>query len=141
MCSLRESVLIIVVLVLTAAALPWNTTWHTLLAMWTDCAAKSPQKSRTHNDLGSCYLLPGMYFPATAEYQKAVVLEPGNREARCNRAVQLDNMGLLSLAMKPYALFCTFVPAAFSQQRRRSCDRYQELLDETKRSQGRSGSR
>lgn len=137
----RESVLVIVVLALTAAALQRNTTWHTLLAMWADCAAKSPQKSRTHNNLGNCYLLLGMHFPAIAEYQKAVALDPGNMEAQYNLAVQLDNVGLVSLAIKPYELFCRFAPAAFPEQQKRSCDRYQELLNEVKQPQGRTGSR
>lgn len=137
----RESVLIIVVLALTAAALQRNTAWHTLLAMWADCAAKSPQKSRTHNNLGNCYLLLGMHFPALAEYQKAVALDPGNMEAQYNLATQLDNVGLVSLAMKPYELFCKFAPATFAQQQKRSCGRYQELLNEVKQTQGISGSR
>lgn len=139
--SVRESVLIIVVLALTASALQRNATWHTLLAMWTDCAAKSPQKSRTHNNLGNCYLLQGMHFPAIAEYQKAVALDPGNMEAQYNLAVQLDNVGLVSLAIKPYEMFCKFAPATFPRQQKRSCDRYQELLNEAKRTQGRVDSR
>jgi tetratricopeptide (TPR) repeat protein len=128
-------------MVVTAAALQRNTTLHTLLAMWTDCAAKPPQKSRTHNNLGNWYCLLGMYFPATAEYQKTVALEPGNREAQYNLAVELDKGGLASLAMKPFALFCTFAPPAFPRQQKRSCHRYQELFDEAKRSQRRSVSR
>jgi tetratricopeptide (TPR) repeat protein len=138
---LRDSVLILVVLVLTAAALQRNTTWHTLLVMGTDCAAKPPKKSRTHNNLGNWYCLLGMYFPAIAEYQKAVALDPGNRETRYNCAVQLDNGGLALLAMKPFSLFCTFAPPDFPRQQKRPCDRYQELFDEAKGSQRRSVSR
>jgi hypothetical protein len=81
-----------------------------------------------------------MYFPAIAEYRKAVALEPGNREAHDNHTLQLNNEGLVALAMKPFELFCKFAPAVFPRQRKRSCDRFQELLDEAKRTQ-RSGSR
>jgi hypothetical protein len=82
-----------------------------------------------------------MYFPAIAENQNTVALEPGNKEAQSNRAVQLDNVGLVSLAMKPLELFCKFAPAAFPRQQKRSCDSYQQLFGEAKRSQRRFGSR
>jgi len=120
----------IFILFLELAALQRNAVWHTLLTMWTDCAAKSPQKSRTHNNLGNCYLLLGKHFPAIAEYQKAVELDNTNMQAQYNLATQLDNVGLTSQAMRPYEVFCRFSPPTFHEQKKLSCSRLQELLRE-----------
>ena len=137
---IRESILIIIVLALAGASVHRNTAWQTLVAMWTDCVSKSPQKSRTRNNLGNSYLLSQMHFSAIAEYQKAVALEKGNMEAQYNLAVQLDNVGLVSLAMQPYEIFCKFDSTSYAQQQKHACDRYQTLLEDMKRSREKSGS-
>jgi hypothetical protein len=64
-------------------------------------AAKVPNPQPSRKLLSSA----GVYFLAIAEYQKTVALEQGNREAQCNRAVQLDNVGFVSLAIKLFELF------------------------------------
>ena len=113
---------------LTAASVARNTRWHTLLAMWEDCARKSPNKSRTHNNLGNCYLLLGQRFSALAEYQKAVALEPGNLEAQYNLATTADIVGMYNLALRPYEVFCRAAPPEFMKQRLQACARKEELL-------------
>lgn len=128
----RGAIAAFIILLLTGAAVQRNSMWHTLLSMWLDCAVKSPQKSRTHNNLGNCYFLLQRHFDAIAEYQKAVALEPGNLEAQYNLAVRLDNVGFTSLAIKPYGLFCKFAPPSFPEQRQYACERYEALLRQTK---------
>ena len=130
-----------VVLLLTGTAVQRNSTWHTLLAMWQDCAEKSPQKSRTHNNLGNCYLLLGRHFDAIAEYQKAVALAPGNLEAQYNLAVRLDNVGLFAPAIQPYGVFCKFAPPTLPEQQRYACERYEALRSLTTTSGKAPGSR
>lgn len=118
---------LLVIVVLTAASFHRNSAWHSLLALWEDCARKSPEKSRTHNNLGNCNLLLKRYFPAIAEYQKAVQLDPLNLEAQYNLAMTLDTVGLVSQAMRPYDVFCSHAPTAFADQRAAACQRLKEL--------------
>ena len=127
---IRTAALVLFVLSLAVAPLQRNAVWHSLLSMWADCANKSPGKSRTHNNLGNCYLLLGKHFPAIAEYQKAVELDAANMEAHYNLAAQLDNVGLSSQAMKSYDIFCREAPAGFVEQKALSCKRVQEFLRE-----------
>ena len=125
---LRISLAVILLLALTGASLIRNSRWHTLLSMWEDCARKSPNKSRTHNNLGNCYLLLNRHFPAIEEYQKAVMLEPGNLEAQYNLATTLDAVGLYNQAMRPFEVFCRLAPTEYAEQRARACRRLEELL-------------
>ena len=120
-------VALLVVLALTSASVQRNRAWYTLLSLWEDCASKSPEKSRTRNNLGNCNLLLKRYFPAIAEYQKAVQLDPGNLEAQYNLATTLDTVGLVSQAMPPYDVFCRYAPDVYADQRKAACQRLQEL--------------
>lgn len=116
------------VIVLALASLNRNATWHSLLSLWEDCARKSPQKSRTHNNLGNCHLLLGGHFPAIEEYRKAVELDAGNMEAQYNLATTLETVGLISPAQKPYDLFCRHAsPSEYAAQRATACRRAQEI--------------
>lgn len=124
---------LVMILFLAGASTARNAYWRTLLSMWQDCAEKSPNKSRTHNNLGNCYILLEQYFPAIAEYQKAVKLQPGNMEAQYNLAKALDTVGLYNQAMQPYDIFCRFAPPVFEIHRKQACDRLRELLVEAGR--------
>jgi len=119
---------VLLLLALTGTAVLRNAKWHSLLAMWEDCAQKSPNKSRTHNNLGNCYLLLGHHFPALAEYQKAVAIDPRNLEAQYNLATTLDAVGLYPQAIAPYDVFCRLAPAALAEHRTKACARLRELL-------------
>jgi tetratricopeptide (TPR) repeat protein len=126
--AVRAILAALLVLALTGTAVLRNARWHSLLAMWEDCAGKSPDKSRTHNNLGNCYLLLGRHFSALAEYQRAVAIEPRNLEAQYNLATTLDTVGLLTQAIGPYDVFCRQAPPAFAEQRAKACARLRELL-------------
>lgn len=117
----------LILIVLVAISVQRNSAWHSLLSLWEDCARKSPDKSRTRNNLGNCNLLLNRYFPAIEEYQKAVQLDPQNLEAHYNLATTLDTVGLASQAMRPYDIFCRQAPPSYAEQRARACQRLQEL--------------
>lgn len=119
---------VILILALTASAAQRNRKWHTLLAIWQDCAEKSPDKSRTRNNLGNCNLLLGRHFPAIAEYQRAVALEPRNLEAQYNLATTLDAVGFARQAAQPYDIFCRSAPPHYEEQRIKACNRVREIL-------------
>lgn len=125
----RLIVAVVIVLALAGASVQRNTRWHTLLAMWEDCVKKSPNKSRTHNNVGNCFVLRHEYFPAIEEYQKAVALEPGNMEAHFNLAQALDIVGLYNQAMRSYDVFCRYAPPPLAVARAKACARLQELSD------------
>ena len=125
---LRVLLAMTLLLALTGTAVLRNARWHTLLTMWEDCARKSPNKSRTHNNLGNCHLLLGQHFSAIAEYQKAVVLAPSNMEAQYNLATSLDTVGLYNEAMRPYEVFCRSAPQELGEARGKACARLGELL-------------
>jgi len=124
---LKVVVVSLIVILLSAASLHRNSAWHSLLSLWEDCAQKSPEKSRTRNNLGNCNLLLNRYFPAIEQYRKAVELDPQNLEAQYNLATTLDTVGLLSQAMAPYDVFCRQAPASYAEQRAQACLRLQEL--------------
>lgn len=124
----KTIIAVLLLLALTGAAVHRNARWHTLLAMWTDCAHKSPNKSRTRNNLGNCYLLLGRHFPALAEYRRAVAIDPGNLEAQYNLATTLDAVGLFPQAVVPYDVFCRLAPPALAEHRAKACARLEELL-------------
>ncbi len=137
----KELFLAIIIILLTIAAVQRNSAWQTLLSIWSDSAAKSPYKSRTHNNLGNCHLLLNRYFPAIAEYQQAVALDPENMEAQYNLATTLDKVGLYSPAIQPYAIFCKRGPLEYTEQKRKSCERHRQLSAAANTGNGGSGTR
>ena len=134
--ALRAILAVLLLLAMTGTAMQRNAQWHTLLAMWEDCARKSPNKSRTHNNLGNCHLLLGRHFSAIAEYQKAVALEPGNMEAHYNLGLTLDTVGLYTQAMRSYETFCRSAPRALAEHRAQACSRLDELLARSRSGKG-----
>lgn len=53
-----------------------NITWKTNLSLWSDCAAKSPQKMRPHNNLGIAQELAGNPAAAEISFRMALALDP-----------------------------------------------------------------
>jgi tetratricopeptide (TPR) repeat protein len=139
MLAFRIVPVIVLVAALTGATMLRNVRWQTLLTMWEDCARKSPNKSRTHNNLGNCHMLLGKHFSAMREYQQAVALEPGNMEAQFNLARVYDMVGLYSQAMRPYDIFCRSAPKDLDEHRVTACRRLQELLAEARARAGSGG--
>jgi tetratricopeptide (TPR) repeat protein len=48
--------------------------WQSKLALWSDCAAKSPRKARVHHGLGNAYGKEGNMEGAIAEFRTALAL-------------------------------------------------------------------
>jgi len=110
-------VVIILMVLLTAATFQRNRVWVTKLSLWEDAAKKSPMKSRVHNNLGNCYMLLDRYFRAIEEYKKAVALDKNNIEAYYNLGINLDNVGLLNQAVYYYDIFYKIAPPSYDKQR------------------------
>ncbi len=117
----------VIVAALTVTAARRNADWHSLLSIWSDCATKSPGKSRVHNHLGNSYFLLKRYLPAIEEYRKAVQLDKDNLDATYNLAMTLDYTGSRAEAMPYYARFCTAAPRRYQERKTKACDRLREL--------------
>ncbi len=115
----KISVLVMIILIISLAGITFqrNKVWETRLSLWKDAAAKSPMKSRTHNNLGNCYLLLKDYFSAVEEYKKAIALDENNIEAYYNLGLSLENIGLLSQAAYYYGIFYRVAPPAYNAQK------------------------
>lgn len=111
----------IIILLLSGASFHRNKAWFTLLSLWQDCAAKSPLKSRSHNNLGNCNMLLKRYFTAIEEYNKAIALDAGNIEAYYNAAMSLELVGFAAQAAPYYDYFCKNAPPAYDEQKKRAC--------------------
>lgn len=111
-----------------------NFVWDTKLSLWSDVAEKSPQKSRSHNNLGNCYALLGRLFEAIEEYKIALSLNKKNIEAYYNLGMYLEEVGILNQAAYYYDVFCKAAPPVYGEQKLAACRRTQELS-------GKAGSR
>ncbi len=125
--GIRSAVLALVVILFTGMAYERNTTWHTLLTLWLDVAAKSPEKSRVHNNLGNCYLLAGRHFKGIEAYERAVALDSNNHEAYYNLGVNYENVGIMNRALYYYDRFCKKAPSSYREQQEHACKRAAEL--------------
>jgi tetratricopeptide (TPR) repeat protein len=115
------------IILLAAASLQRNVVWNTKLSLWTDAAAKSFRKSRSHNNLGNCYMLLQKPFSAIEEYKIAVSLDPKNIEAYYNLALNFENVGILNQALYYYTVFCKSAPPGYRDQVQFSCERVTQL--------------
>lgn len=117
-------------LVLAGATYDRNKAWRTKLTMWLDVAAKSPMKSRPHNNLGNSYMLLGRPLEAIEEYKLAIALDPGNIEAYYNIAVNLVEAGRFDQAVHYYDLFSKNAPPRYEKQKefaRKRVEMYREM--------------
>jgi tetratricopeptide (TPR) repeat protein len=125
----KSSLAFVAVLIVLLGILSFerNFIWDTKLSLWTDVAAKSPLKSRAHNNLGNCYALLGRLFEAIEEYKIALSLNKKNIEAYYNLGMYLEEVGILNQAVYYYDIFCKAAPPLYAEQKLTSCRRAEEL--------------
>ena len=70
-----------VIAVLGWATVERNALWADPVALWSDAVAKSPRKSRAHDNLGYALEMRGELEGAMREYRHALELEPTNMRA------------------------------------------------------------
>ena len=73
-----------------------NQVWSDELLLYRDCAQKSPEKARAHNNLGAALLRRGRLAPAAAELQTALNIDPDDADARYNLGSTLVRQGNLA---------------------------------------------
>ncbi len=73
-----------------------NKAWSDELLLYRDCAQKSPEKARPHNNLGAALLRRGRLTEAAAELQTALNINPDYADARYNLGCALVRQGNLA---------------------------------------------
>lgn len=76
------------------AALSWatcarNEVWRSAVALWSDTAAKSPDKSRAWGNLGTAYAREGNQEEAVRCYERAIAINPQDQTDLRNLAISL----------------------------------------------------
>ena len=79
-----------------------NRAWVSELTLWSDAVKKSPQKCRTHSNLGVALAKQGRLDEAIAHYLEAILISPAYAEARNNLGVALAKQGRLDEAIARY---------------------------------------
>ncbi len=75
-----------IILIFTGATHMRNRVWQTSISLWTDVTAKSPNKDRTHDNLGQVLSEQGLLEEAAAEFKTAIMLNPDNHFSHYNLA-------------------------------------------------------
>jgi tetratricopeptide (TPR) repeat protein len=100
----------IIVLVLAGAAYARNRVWKDEVILWQDVAAKSPDKARPHNNLGSVYQLQGLYDRAIGQFKHAIRVDPGFSFAYNNLGTAYKSKGLTDMAIEQYRIAIRIKP-------------------------------
>ena len=70
-----------------------NRVWHSELELWTDGVKKSPNKDRTHYNLGIVFLNQGKYQEAISHLNEALRINPNYAKAHNNLGNVFLNQG------------------------------------------------
>jgi len=79
-----------------------NKAWSDDVTLWRDCAEKSPQKARPHNNLGLALAGRGSFAEAISYYTEALRLRPDFAEAHNNLGNALLDTGKIEEAISQY---------------------------------------
>ena len=86
-------------LALMAATYQRNAVWNSALALWSDSAAKSPNKARPHFQLAYAHYEKGQCLEATHAYARAAELQKPDDHLYVDWALALDCAGQPALAL------------------------------------------
>ncbi len=92
-------VFLLVLLCLSAGTYLRNRVWNDEIAFARDCVAKSPNKARVHLNLGSAYVVGGLYEKALEATEEAIRLDPRSAEAYYNLSIIYQKRGALEQAV------------------------------------------
>lgn len=113
---LAFSIAATIILALPLAAATWsrNNLWNDDILFWRDVAAKSPDKARVRNNLGTVLYSKGLTGEGMAEFRKAAELEPGFADARYNLGNAYKDLGLMQEAIREFEAAVTSDPGKLS---------------------------
>jgi tetratricopeptide (TPR) repeat protein len=105
---------VVLALPLAAAAFSRNNLWNDEILLWRDVVAKSPDKARARNNLGTALYLKGLTGEGMEEFRKAVSLDPSYADARYNLGNAYKDLGLMEEAIKEFEAAVALDPWKFS---------------------------
>ena len=77
-------VLLLTLLCYSIVTVQRNMVWRDGIILWSDAVRKAPLLARAHHNLALSYREAGQTGPAIAEYQKAIELDPTNKDTHYN---------------------------------------------------------
>jgi protein O-mannosyl-transferase len=111
--KVAASMLLLTVVVLTAATYARNTLWMDNVSLWQDVVRKSPNLYRGYTNLGKAYFEKGQYEKALEMFERVVALRPSNFEAYNNRGNAFNSIGQLNKAIADYDKAIALNPSNF----------------------------
>jgi tetratricopeptide (TPR) repeat protein len=87
------SMLCLAILVLSSVTYARNSIWMNMINLWSDTVKKSPNKARTHFNLGQAYYDEGLMPESLKEYEAAITIKPDDAEAHNNLGVVYSKQG------------------------------------------------
>jgi tetratricopeptide (TPR) repeat protein len=102
--------LCIVVLLFSIWTYKRNMVWTDRVALWGDCAAKSPFKARPHNNLGVALKRQGQVNEAIEHFKKTIEIDPQFTEAYNNMGNAYMDIGRSEEAVRQYRSALNLAP-------------------------------
>jgi len=87
------SILFFIMLFLLIGTYQRNSLWNSEVELWKDCVRKSPQKERTHHNLGNAYYELGRWDEAKEKFEEALRIEAHNALSHNSLGVILARQG------------------------------------------------
>lgn len=82
--KLRKFGIVFLIFFFSAVTFSRNLVWRDSVSLWRDAARKSPEKPRTHCNLGNAYLSKGFIDLAMEEYMQTLKIDPHVSEVYMN---------------------------------------------------------
>jgi tetratricopeptide (TPR) repeat protein len=101
--GLSIGILCAVVIIFSVWTYEINGVWRDDLTLWADCAKKSPNKARPHNNLGVALWQRGKNEEAMKHYSKALHINPNYIDAHNNLGIILRRQVRLEEAAKHFS--------------------------------------
>jgi tetratricopeptide (TPR) repeat protein len=101
--GLSIGILCAVVIIFSVWTYERNGVWRDDLTLWADCAKKSPNKARPHNNLGVALWQRGKNEEAMKHYSKALHINPNYIDAHNNLGIILRRQVRLEEAAKHFS--------------------------------------
>jgi protein O-mannosyl-transferase len=105
-----------IVLVLAVTTFVRNEVWRSELSLWSDAAAKAPNKPRPHLNLGQALMAKHDVDAAIAQYRLALRVDPEYVDAHNNLGVALVEKGQVDEAIAHLELAVALLPSDANAQ-------------------------
>ncbi|MFC1844605.1 tetratricopeptide repeat protein [Thermodesulfobacteriota bacterium] len=96
--------IVVAVFILAGMTYARNSVWQNNIVLWEDVVSKSPQKARSHHNLGVAYAKKGRTEDAIKEYIIAIEIEPESAIAHNDLALAYAAQGRLDDAQKEHMI-------------------------------------